>query len=104
MKIDYGICEVLIKTNDKQWIKFESVNKIYVAEERERKLMPIFDDPVASIELREFTINIELGSVTKKRFIKRLMGKGIQRNCATEIAKYVLKKYGYYSEKFLLLF
>ncbi len=104
MEINNGICKVLINTNDKQKIKFESVNKIYVSEERKQIPISMFNDDKASIELREFTIDIELGSVTKKRFIKMLMGKGIQRNCATEIAKYVLKKYGYYSEKFLLLF
>lgn len=42
----------------------------------------------------DFTTNITL---SKKKFIKLLMSKGIGRNGANEIAKYVLKKNGRYT-------
>ena len=35
--------------------------------------------------------------LTKKKLIKLLMSKGIQRNGANEIAKYLLKKNGKYT-------
>lgn len=43
----------------------------------------------------EFTGNIK--SMTRKKFIKLLMAKGIQRNGANEIAKYVNKKHNNYN-------
>lgn len=43
----------------------------------------------------EFTGKIK--SMTRKKFIKLLMAKGIQRNGANEIAKYVNKKHNNYN-------
>ena len=57
-----------------------------------------------SITNLSMTINVN-GSMqlTKKKLIKLLMSKGIQRNGANEIAKYVLKKHGKYTMVDLLL-
>ena len=47
-------------------------------------------------------VSITLNRPTKKKFIKMLMGKGIARNGAKDIASYVYKKYGFYNEMFLM--
>ena len=47
----------------------------------------------------QLSMNINIDNViklTRKKFIKLLMSKGIQRNGANEIAKYVLNKKGKY--------
>ena len=46
---------------------------------------------------------LEIKGVTRKRFVKLLMSKGIQRNGANELAKYSLKKYGNYSPLILTI-
>lgn len=50
--------------------------------------------------ITQFSMNIKIDNVmiiTRKRLIKLLMTKGIQRNGAVEIAKYLLKKNGRYT-------
>lgn len=42
-------------------------------------------------------------TLSRKKFIKLLMSKGIGRNGANEIAKYVLKKNGRYTMIYLLM-
>lgn len=48
----------------------------------------------------DFTTDMTL---SRKKFIKLLMSKGIGRNGANEIAKYVLKKNGRYTMIYLLM-
>lgn len=48
-------------------------------------------------------LNITVGNITKKRFIKLLMAKGIARNGAKDIASYIHKKYGCYNQMHLLM-
>lgn len=58
---------------------------------------------ISSTEL-SMTINISNSKkLTRKKLIKLLMSKGIQRNGANEIAKYLLKKNGKYTIFDLLL-
>ena len=57
-------------------------------------------DPYKVLSISQWTmsVNIEKSeTISRKKFIKLLMAKGIQRNGATEIAKYVLKKNGRYT-------
>ena len=49
-------------------------------------------------------LEVSVGNISKKRFVKLLMGKGMQRNEATEMAKYVIRKYGYYNPMQLIMF
>lgn len=49
----------------------------------------------------ELDINFN-DKMTRKRFIKLLMSIGIQRNTANELARYSLKKFGYYSSVYLI--
>ena len=50
------------------------------------------------------TMDIKPMNITKKKFVKKLMAKGIGRNGANEIAKYIHKKRGYYSLLDLIIF
>lgn len=49
-----------------------------------------------------YTANIKIENITRKKFIKMLMAKGIARNGAKDIADYIHKKYGSYSPVHLL--
>lgn len=63
-------------------------------------------DPYKSASTTELsmTLNIDNSNkLTRKKLIKLLMSKGIQRNGAYEIAKYLLKKNGKYTMFDLLL-
>lgn len=50
-----------------------------------------------------YEFSIDLGRMTRKRFIKLLMAKGIARNGAKDIANWVHKKYGFYNQMFLVM-
>lgn len=57
-------------------------------------------DPYKNISVTELSmsINVEKSeTISRKKFVKLLMSKGIQRNSANEIAKYVLKRNGRYT-------
>lgn len=77
-------------------IEFEEINTNSISEL----------DPYKSVSLTQLSMNININSsskLTRKKLIKLLMSKGIQRNGAYEIAKYLLKKNGKYTTFDLLL-
>ena len=54
----------------------------------------------------QYSMNIKIDNsikLTKKKMIKLLMSKGIQRNGANEIAKYLLNKNGRYTMFYLMM-
>lgn len=60
-------------------------------------------------ELKEFTVcpngytvSFGIKTITRKKFIKMLMARGIARNGAKDIADYIHRKYGYYNINILL--
>lgn len=56
--------------------------------------------PYEDLPISQWTmsVNIEKSeTISRKKFVKLLMSKGIQRNGANEIAKYILNKNGKYS-------
>ena len=56
--------------------------------------------PYEDLSISQWTmsVNIEKSeTISRKKFVKLLMSKGIQRNGANEIAKYILNKNGKYS-------
>lgn len=59
---------------------------------------------IAEIHHKSYELEVSVGNITKKRFIKLLMAKGIQRNGAVEFAKYIHRKYGCYNPMYLMLF
>lgn len=57
-------------------------------------------NPYKDISITELSMSINITNsmvINRKRFIKLLMSKGIQRNGANEIAKYVLRHHGKYT-------
>lgn len=77
-------------------IEFEEINTNSISE----------NNPYKSVSTTELsmTINIDNSAkLTRKKLIKLLMAKGIQRNGANELAKYLLKKNGKYTMFDLLL-
>ena len=63
----------------------------------------LFDDRMTSVKNYNFEYTISPKKLTRKRFIKQLMARGIARNGAKDIAEYVRKKYGQYSPMFLMM-
>lgn len=57
-------------------------------------------DPYKCVSAMQFSMSINIKNsmkLTRKKLIKLLMSKGIQRNGANEIAKYLLKKNSRYT-------
>lgn len=52
----------------------------------------------------EVSVSYKFKTISRKRFIKLLISRKIQRNVANELAKYFLNKRGYYSYIDLALF
>lgn len=52
----------------------------------------------------EVFVSYKFKTISRKRFIKLLISRKIQRNVANELAKYFLNKRGYYSYIDLALF
>ncbi len=71
-------------------IEFEELNTNSISE----------IDPYKNVSVNEYSMHVNIENsmkLTKKKLIKLLMSKGIQRNGANEIAKYLLKKNGKYT-------
>lgn len=74
------------------------------------KMMPLIEEVEDLDNLNEFknslnegiTLSLETTNISRKRFIKLLMARGIARNGAKDIADYVFKKYGCYNSFMLL--
>lgn len=94
--------ELMMKTSDGRKVHFENATISEFSVEPEPNVSVELDPGKAVNFTHEFSIKIE--TITRKRFIKLLMSKGIARNGAKDIASYVRKKYGYYSELHLLFF
>lgn len=71
-------------------IEFEELNTNSISE----------IDPYKNVSVNEYSMHVNIENsmkLTKKKLIKLLMSKGIQRNGANEIAKYLFKKNGKYT-------
>ena len=63
-------------------------------------------NPYENVSKTELSMTIDIDNsmkLTRKKLVKLLMSKGIQRNGANEIARYVLKKNGKYTMFDLML-
>lgn len=49
-------------------------------------------------------IGIKLKHITRKRFVKLLMGKCMNKRLAEQFADFIFKRYGYYSQYFIAFF
>lgn len=89
--------KVMAVTNDGREFIFENAKISSITAEENIHEYSTFDEKECIAKTNSFEIALEIKGVTKKRFVKLLMSKGIQRNGANELAKYSLKKYGNYS-------
>ena len=80
-----------------------TINEIKVEPEIVKRDDILFDDRVTSVKNYSTECSFEIKSITRKRFIKQLMARGIARNGAKDIAEYVRKKYGQYSPMFFMM-
>lgn len=51
-----------------------------------------------------YSLDIKLKHITRKRFIKLLMGKYMNKRLAEQFADFIFNRYGYYNESFILFF
>ena len=51
-----------------------------------------------------FYIEIRLKNISRKRFIKLLMGKCMNKRLAEQFADFIFNRYGYYNQLFILSF
>lgn len=66
----------------------------------ELDMWSVEDDPCKYTSMTQLSMNVKINNaimLKRKKFIKLLMAKGIQRNGAVEITKYLLKKNGKYT-------
>ena len=79
------------------------INSVTVEPETIERDDTLFDDRMTSVTNYGGECTIEIKSITRKKFIKLLMARGIARNGAKDIAEYVRKKYGQYNPMFLMM-
>ena len=79
------------------------INSVTVEPETIERDDTLFDDRMTSVANYGGECTFEIKSITRKKFIKLLMARGIARNGAKDIAEYVRKKYGQYNPMFLMM-
>ena len=97
--------EIMMKTVDGREIHIENaiINELSVEPEVKEIFNPEDDFGRKEVINNNYELSLTIGNITRKRFIKLLMSKGIARNGAKDIASYVYKKYGYYNPIHLLM-
>ena len=98
--------ELMMKTADGREIHFENatINEISSEAEILERFDPENDFDKMEVTKYSHELSLTVGNITRKRFIKLLMSKGIARNGAKDIASYIHKKYGCYNLMYLILF
>ena len=94
-----------MKTLDGKEIQIENavINEITVEPNTVERFNPdnsFYENEVIS---NTHELSITVGNITRKRFIKLLMSRGIARNGAKDIASYIHKRYGCYNPMHLLM-
>lgn len=80
-----------------------TINEIKVEPEIIEEDDTLMDSKKVEVKNYSYEFNIKPEKLTRKRFIKQLMARGIARNGAKDIAEYVRKKYGQYNPLFLMM-
>lgn len=90
--------------NGKQ-IELENATVNCITENVERNEYYIFNEDLPFYsQQKSYEVEASICNITKKRFIKLLMSKGMQRNEAVEMSKYIHRKYRCYNSMYLLYF
>lgn len=102
-KIETRNVTIFVKDNSSgEMLELGAAEKIEL-EEIENNYDTFLDHDFKSCS-REISISYKPKNISKKRFIKLLMSRKIQRNAANELAKVFHVKRGYYSYLDLIIF
>lgn len=94
---------VMIDKNGNESEICGTVSEVTVKPEIIERNDTLFDDRATSVKNYSSECTLSIRTITRKRFVKLLMSRGIARNGAKDIAEYVRKKYGQYSPMFLMM-
>lgn len=92
---------ILCKANGEKYI-IENVREISI-EEDEFNIPNLLAREESLIEEREHSVELKINKITRKRFVKLLMSRGMQKNEAIQFSKFINRKYKTYSQLYLLL-
>lgn len=92
---NFSVSNIIVKSVDGTEHTIENVKIMPVPEEVE-DLDTDFEKSFSG------ELSLTVNNISRKRFIKLLMARGIARNGAKDLADYVYKKYGHYSYLMLL--
>lgn len=93
----------ILSNNTNVLIDGHSVKKIEIDRE-EWNEYNIFPDKRYIVYNDSFYIGITLKNISRKRFIKLLMGKLMHKRLAEQFADFIFNRYGYYNQLFILSF
>lgn len=97
----------IMKTYDGKEYQFENaiINEVTVEPGIKTEVRPE-DDYVKTevVGCPTYEFSIQTQNMTRKRFIKLIMSRGVARNGAKDIADYIYRKYGHYNLMYLLMF
>lgn len=93
---------VMIDEDGKETEIEGTINEITVEPETIERDDTLFDDRMTHLTNYSSECSFKIKGMTRKKFIKQLMARGIARNGAKDIADYVHKKYGQYNPMLLL--
>lgn len=94
---------VMIDENGNQRELNGVINSVTVEPELIERDDTLFDEKITNATNYSGECSFEIKSMTRKKFIKKLMAQGIARNGAKDIAEYVRKKYGEYNPMFFMM-
>ena len=94
---------VMIDENGNQRELNGVINSVTVEPELIERDDTLFDEKITNATNYSGECSFEIKSMTRKKFIKKLMAQGIARNGAKDIAEYVRKKYGEYNPMFFIM-
>ena len=96
--------DLVLVTNDGREMRFENATVNCIEENVEDRYYDSFNNGSNRVSNMSAELEVTVGNISKKRFVKLLMGKGMQRNEANEMAKYIRRKYGGYNPIQLIMF
>ena len=93
------IKELTMQTLDNKIVKIENCKIVEITNETDTNIYDTFNNEEKYVSRNNFTLSLEMSVRCKrKRFIKLLMSRGLQKREAIEIANYSLRNYGFYNQ------
>lgn len=92
-----------ISYNDNENLQIDG-NSIELIESEDSYNYDPFSQKRFIIQNNPLYIGVKLKNISRKRFIKLLMGKLMHKRLAEQFADFIFKRYGYYNELFIAFF